>query len=68
MAVMDTHRGASVATLAKEAGWIGPEGKPYKSKVSRLLDQLRDAKLAHMELDHWTLTSAGEKAVQAASK
>lgn len=35
----------SIAEIAKTIGWVSDKGAPQKSKVARLLQQLRDAKL-----------------------
>lgn len=64
MAIMKKYPGTSVAAMAKEAGWISRGGEPHKSKVDRLLKQLHKDKLAQKVLNHWTLTRAGEKALE----
>ena len=57
---MAQHPSASVAKLAEACGWISAAGEPMKSKVSRLLFQLKDAKLAEKMLDKWALTAKGK--------
>jgi len=53
--------GASLADLATEVGWITKDGKPYRSLVQRLLNSLRENKLAKKEAGRYVLTKAGTK-------
>lgn len=58
---MTENEGASIAGLADKAEWFTATGLPYKSKVQRLLKQL---KRDHMVIDRrgsWGLTEAGQK-------
>jgi hypothetical protein len=64
MQTMSENVGASVAALARAAGWVGTGGVPHKSKVSRLLDALKRSKFAAKELNTWVLTPAGLKAAK----
>jgi hypothetical protein len=59
---------ASIAALAEEARWMIAGGKPHKSKVSRLLVDLKREKLVAKELNAWLLTPAGEKAANRVQK
>ena len=58
---------ASIATLAQEAGWTLKTGEPHKSKVVRLLEELRRAKLAEQHLRKWRLTPTGTKTAKVAA-
>lgn len=57
---LDKHPDASIAGLAEAAGWLMGNGLPYKTKVSRTLDQLKRDKMAKKIRGTWTLTSAGK--------
>jgi hypothetical protein len=64
MVVMAANPSISIAELADKAGWTLTNGKPHKSKVARLLKELSASRLAAKELNAWTLTKAGLKAVE----
>jgi len=55
----------SVRAIARELGWVSPEGKEHTSKVSRYLGVLQNEKLAKKEMGHWKPT---EKAMKASKK
>lgn len=54
----------SVADRALEIGLKMADGRPYKSKVQRLLKRLLDQKLIRPFRGNWELTERGEKAVE----
>jgi hypothetical protein len=58
------YPGASTAELAEKLGWAMRDGKPYKVKVQRAIDQLMRDKLVAKHRDSWTLTAQGEKEFQ----
>jgi hypothetical protein len=69
MQVMRDNPGASVAALATACGWLSSVGnKPLKSKVSRLLGDLKAAGFAIKELNSWALTPKGIKNVKERSE
>jgi hypothetical protein len=51
--------GASLAVLAQEVGWVTKDGKPYRSQVQRILNALREDKLAKKDSGRWVLTKKG---------
>lgn len=59
----------SVAEMATRAGWKTPGGLPLKSKVHRLITQLKAAKLVSSRRDgRLELTPAGEREIKAKAK
>jgi hypothetical protein len=58
---------ASLADLATKAGWINPKGRPMKSRVGRVLDDLKLDKLVKMQRKRWALTEAGKKVAEEVS-
>lgn len=66
--VMAEKPGASIAELAQAAGWIGAGSVPMRSKVQRLLGDLKRDRLATKGIDHWELTAAGSKLAKKAEK
>lgn len=62
--VMAANPGASISALAEAADWRFAGGNPAKSRVSRRLKELQDAKLAAKELGTWTLTPKGQAAAK----
>lgn len=54
----------SVADRALEIGLKMADGRPYKSKVQRLLKRLLDQKLIRPFRGNWELTDQGQKAVE----
>jgi DNA polymerase len=58
-------RSMSIADLACALDWVSPtSGKPYKSKVHRVLVRLKAAGLTMPHRGKWDLTPKGEKAAQ----
>jgi hypothetical protein len=62
-AMSDTP-GASISDLAQQLGWYTAAGKPYRSKVQRIMARLKQFKLITRERDGFTLTEKGRKAVE----
>jgi hypothetical protein len=51
-----------LSTWAEHLGWrAATTGEPLKSRVSRTLERLKEAKLATKDRDRWTLTNKGKK-------
>ena len=55
---------ASRAEMAKRLGWFMRDGGPYKQLVKRKLDALEKDKLVRRNRDGYTLTAAGQKALE----
>jgi hypothetical protein len=68
LTVLAANPRASIAELATHAGWMMRTGEPHKTKVARLLADLKNSKLAVQELKKWRLTDTGEKAAKAVKK
>jgi hypothetical protein len=47
--------------MAAALGWSYANGDPNKSKVHRVLQALKDDKLAKVEGKQWALTRAGQR-------
>ena len=58
------HPNSSLADWADGAGWTMADGKPYKSKVQRLLAELERDKFVEVERKQWQLTGPGRKIAQ----
>ncbi len=56
--------GISVADIAMNAGWISSKGTPAKSKVHRLLLNLKKDNLVRMFRKKWRITETGEKELE----
>jgi hypothetical protein len=54
----------SLAAMATELGWSYSDGKPYKTKVNRVLRALADLRLIEKRFDMWQLTKAGKQAAK----
>jgi hypothetical protein len=64
MSVMATNPGAPMSALAEKAGWFFATGKPNKSKVQRLVLDLRAGRYTEKTGNTWTLTQSGKKAAK----
>jgi AAA domain len=65
MAELYSNPDRSVADLARACGWLLATGEPHKSKVDRVLNRLRVAKLAKkVRGRRWRLTDEGRKLVE----
>lgn len=58
---MDHHPDETFAEWATHCGW---NGEKAKSKVSRVLDRLKEDKLVHRNRKGWVLTQAGKNEAQ----
>ena len=56
--------GISVADIANNAGWVSQKGTPAKSKVHRLLSNLKKDHLVRMFRGKWRITETGEKELE----
>lgn len=59
---MHQNAGASIAHLCSLLGFISSGGKPQKSVMYRILDRLKNERLACIYRRKWTLTDAGKEA------
>lgn len=60
LAVIGTHKGASIADFAKFANFLTPEGVPQKSKTYRLCRRLEEAGFIKNVLGKYRITPAGK--------
>jgi len=66
--VLAANPTAPQAELAKLLGWKMRDGQPYKVRVQRALEALRNAKLITKSRDGYALTPEGKKTVERISK
>ncbi len=64
MNAVSKHKGASIADLAKNLGWVTSKGLPNKSKVHRLIGKLKHGKMMAEGRGNLTLTEKGQKAIK----
>jgi hypothetical protein len=57
------HGPATISVLAKRMGWLTKNGGPQKSKVHRVLERLKKAKLVRSDRDLLEVTDLGKKTV-----
>ena len=62
---MRQYPNGSLADWAKQLGWFLKDGEPYKTKVSRCLENLVNDKLVTKNRKGYELTAAGEKEADA---
>jgi hypothetical protein len=56
--------GQSIAARAVELGLYMKDGRPYRSKVDRLLKRLENQKLITRLRDIWEITAKGKRAIE----
>ena len=62
---MHVEKNASMATIARRAGWFWPDGTPAKNKVQRMVDKLVKGKLMfRVHGGKYRLTKAGCKVIE----
>lgn len=47
LGLIHTHKTASIAEIATKAGFVLPDGRPYRSKVQRVMERLKASKLIY---------------------
>jgi AAA domain/Bifunctional DNA primase/polymerase, N-terminal len=45
LGIIHTHKDASMSDIARKLGFVLPNGQPYKSKVQKVIERLKDSKL-----------------------
>ena len=68
IARLDGGRSMSIADLARALGWSFADGRPYKSKVQRVLGRLKAAGMMKVLRGEWDLTEKGEKVAKKLKK
>jgi hypothetical protein len=63
-ALEDNLRYTAVAEIAKTLGWYTSKNEPYKSKVHRVLERLRKAKLVQFDRGRYSITEKGKKSLE----
>jgi hypothetical protein len=64
LAALSSDPDRSIADLARACGWLLAGGEPHKSKLDRVLNRLRVAKLIKkVRGRHWRLTDEGRKLI-----